>query len=216
MRKVIIFTLSVLVYAQVNAQEKVESEEKKELKNKQVELGLITTSITEPFNGSGIIFRIGNNRTLFRTTFSDISIDRRSNTFFSEITETNSFGSGISLGVEFRSLEHKKVVFRHGPQTSYSFSRSTSMSRDLVTNDLTERRSSSFNSFGLGYLLGFNCILSNHFQLGLDFIPSVSYVRRNSDTESFDQNIVDSNNNTEDITFRTGNIVFSLVYTWKK
>ena len=214
MKKLVIFALSILVFTHVQSQINEEKEEKK----KQIELGVFTSSIVDPLNGSGITFRIGSDKVLFRSDFRTLQINSTENENQGFISKNTTFNTGIGLGVEFRSKERKRFILRHGPQfnVEYTNRELTNEFSDLIINNSEIKTEFNEYRFGTGYLIGFNYLLTDKLQFGLEFSPSISYLISSSEIENSTDEINNETSRRTSSSLEVQNILFSLTYIWNR
>lgn len=150
-------------------------------------------------------YRIGNVEANYggsNTSLSDFENEEVS-------VRTGRFSLGFGLGFEKRKRITDKLKFIHGwaPQIGGSFSRT-----DREDLSVTGRETTSFNArVRIGYILGFQMPISNHFQVSIETIPYLGLSYNYSKNEEGDE-VRTTNGLNTDLGFDANWIALSIMY----
>lgn len=154
MMKNILFALIILTAAT-----SLSAQEKKRIK----EVGFIFYN----FDGFGLTYRIGNEKSVWR--FNSVFL---SGGQYSSDRTNKLFGFGLNSGREWRTAITEKLDFRYGVDLFFNY-RKNIYEGNYMNQD--KKDESISNSGGLNIVLGFNYSISSSIIVGIEVLPYISY-----------------------------------------
>ncbi|MBL4707386.1 MAG: hypothetical protein JKY48_02975 [Flavobacteriales bacterium] len=198
--KNLLSTLSlVFLFSFTNAQEETENIRVKEM-------GITFASL----NNFGLSFRIGNPKSVWR--FNSAFISGTQSDILGSIDEANGYsrnlGLGLQIGREFRKKIDKNFELRSGTDLHFRFNRRENKSPSVILSPAGRMFKRDNLSFGLNLVLGMNYIIKEHFVLGVEVQPFISY----NELKSKDENTYFNGTNyvTEEFSDNTKSISFGM------
>ncbi|NOR87641.1 MAG: hypothetical protein GQ527_08540 [Bacteroidales bacterium] len=196
MKKLSLIILATTMSFFVMAQEKI----------KQKEVGLVFSSL----NNFGITYKIGTQKALWRFTSLIASGSNRKSTLGDSDNEIEIINSdlnfGFKFGREYRKAINEKLEFRYGADLAFSYGYTN---QEDSSDDL--KRTSY--ATGANLVLGLNYAINNHFIIGAEILPHITYYMSNTmRIDDDDQSEIETSNNNLYYGFSTSSALLSLMY----
>lgn len=199
MKKTTLLLLFLGLLLQASAQEKT----------KRHEIGLSMSD----FNSFGVVYRFGNEKSLWRIATLNTFIRRRETTSDISITEDKDTSFGLRIGKEFRQKIDEKNQFRWGFDVSYSYLKDQRDFRSLTLSNLDRTRRFTENVVGLHAVLGMNFSIGDRLLLGVELLPAFRYEFGN-DYEEFVNPTYVNDFDRDDLQFSLSNDGAIIVFTY--
>ncbi len=159
MKKLLIITLSLTLPLFLNAQEK------------QKEVGLLFSN----FDNFGLTYKTGTNKSMWRFNTLILNGSNRIEITDSLETESKGFGFSIQVGHELRTNISDNLEFRYGADLSFTYNNSEYDYDDKTIDNHDQISERSVYEPGFNFVVGLNYKINDHFILGAELLPSISY-----------------------------------------
>ena len=139
---------------------------------KQKEAGILFRD----FDNFGLTYRFGTIKSMWRINAMSLSGNTRNETQDSLQIDGSNIGLGIRIGKEFHKSLTEKLELRYGADLMFDlyYNKSDFDDQSLADSDL--ENSSLNTNQGISFVLGFNYIINDHFILGVEVNPNISYM----------------------------------------
>lgn len=153
----ITLTMSVMVISQENT--------------KQKEVGLVFYNL----DSFGLTYKVGTENSLWRFNTLLISGNDTDESSDSLDTKQSNIGFGIKIGKEYRKIIVQNLEFRYGADLAftYSYYKFNYDDKTVNNNDITSKRTTYRP--GINLVLGLNYVLKDHFVIGAELLPHITY-----------------------------------------
>ncbi len=141
---------------------------------KQKEVGLAFYDLGNLSN-LGITYKTGTNRAMWRFTTLFANGDNAIQTTDSITGNNSRLGFGVKFGREYRKEIANNFELRYGADIFYNFSHGAYNTESDYTNSQDISVEQTNHVGGINLILGFNYVIKQHFVIGIEMLPSVSY-----------------------------------------